>query len=74
MKKELSLSERVGSPTPHFFRKVRRIGIILGAAGTALLTAPVALPAAVTAVAGYLVTAGLIASAVSTAAVEREGE
>ena len=69
MKFNDELISRVNAPTPTFFKTVRRVALTLGAIGTALLTAPVALPAAVTTVAGYLVAAGLVATAVSSAAV-----
>ncbi|WP_242691782.1 hypothetical protein [Desertivirga arenae] len=72
MNTKLNLRRRIKSPTPKFFRKIRKAGLIAGAVGTALLTAPVSLPAVLTTVAGYLVTAGIVASAVSTTAVERE--
>lgn len=69
-KKTLTLNERLAAPTPSFFKKIRNIGLTLGAIGGALLTAPVTLPAAVVTIAGYLVAAGLVASAVSVTAVE----
>jgi ABC-type xylose transport system permease subunit len=67
----LTLKNRITSPTPSFFRKIRNIGLILGAVGGALLAAPITLPAAVITAAGYMVTAGLVASAVSATAVEK---
>lgn len=69
MKFEQEFINRLNAPTPRFFKSIRRIALMLGAAGTALLAAPVALPATLTTVAGYLVAAGLIATAVSSAAV-----
>ncbi|MCL4640339.1 MAG: hypothetical protein M5Z89_15190 [Olivibacter sp.] len=60
------ITERIKSPTPKFFKKIRTIGLTLGAIGGALLAAPIALPATVTTIAGYLATAGIVASAVST--------
>jgi ABC-type xylose transport system permease subunit len=68
--KNLSISERISSPTPAFFKKIRAIGLTLGAIGGAILAAPVALPAAITTLAGYLLTAGIVTSAISTTAVE----
>lgn len=70
--KQPGLAERIKSPTPRFFKKIRNVGLLLGAVGGALLTAPVALPAAVIAAAGYLATAGMVASAVSSVVVEGE--
>ena len=56
---------RAKAPTPKFFRVLRNIGLTMAGVGTVLLTAPVALPAAVVTVGGYLVTAGGVATAVS---------
>ncbi|WP_257657896.1 hypothetical protein [Parapedobacter lycopersici] len=69
MKTKYEFINRVQAPTPGFFKTIRHIGITLGAVGTALLTAPVVLPAVITAAAGYLVTAGLVATAIASAAV-----
>ncbi len=57
--------DRAKAPTPKFFKVLRNIGLIMAGIGTVLLTAPVALPAAVVTVGGYLVTAGGVATAVS---------
>lgn len=62
------ITERIKSPTPTFFKKIRTIGLTLGAIGGALLTAPVSLPATVVTIAGYLATAGIVASAISSVA------
>lgn len=68
-----SYFKRCGQPTPPFFKKLRLAEVIILAAGTALLSAPVALPAAVVAIGGYLVVGGSVASAVSQAAIN-DGE
>lgn len=60
------------APTPKFFRVLRTIGLALVAASGALLTAPIALPAAVVTVAGYLAVAGTVATAVSQTAIPKE--
>ncbi|HWV74080.1 MAG TPA: hypothetical protein VN040_20320 [Pseudosphingobacterium sp.] len=70
MKSEIT--ERIKSPTPKFFKKIRTIGLALGAIGGALLTAPITLPATIVTIAGYLATAGIVASAVSTVARDDE--
>ena len=72
--KKLSLLDRVALPSPTFWRKVSAVGKAIGGLGLVLVTAPVALPAAVVSVAGYLVlvgslTAGLAALTVEPAAV-----
>ena len=68
----MNLIERVKSPTPTFFKKIRNIGLALVAIGTTVATAPVALPAVVIKVAGYLAIAGGVAGSVSQTAVEGE--
>jgi uncharacterized transporter YbjL len=67
MKKLLA---RVSAPTPKFFRILRTIGLALAAVATTIVAAPVALPAIVVQVAGYLAVAGAVAGAVSQTAVE----
>lgn len=68
----MRIQQRLKQTTPQFFKKIRNIGLALAAAGTALLTAPVALPAALISVAGYLVVAGSVAAAVSQATTQGE--
>ena len=68
----LGLLERVKSPTPQFFKTIRNIGLTMGAIGAALLAAPVTLPAVLVSVAGYLTTAGLVASAISQSVHEQQ--
>ncbi len=60
------------APTPKFFRVLRNIGLALAAAGGALLAAPVALPAVIITVAGYVTVAGGVMTAVSQSAVDDE--
>ena len=72
--KEMNLVKRVQSPTPKFFKKLRNIGLILGAISATILTSPVAFPAAIISVAGYLAVACGVISAVSQTAVQGEEE
>jgi hypothetical protein len=67
-----TIIKRMQKPTPNFFRRVRDIGLALGAVGAAILAAPVALPAIALKIAGYLVVAGTVAGAVSQTAVKNE--
>ena len=69
-----NIVQRVKSPTPKFFKKVRNISLALAAIGTTLLTAPVSLPAVVIKIAGYLAVAGGVAGTVSQTAVKSEKE
>jgi uncharacterized membrane protein HdeD (DUF308 family) len=71
-KKEMSLTERLVAPTSGFFKKVRTIGLCLAAIGGAIIAAPIALPAIVVTVAGYLTVAGGVMTAVSQVTVEGE--
>jgi hypothetical protein len=64
--------KRAKEPTPRFFRSLRNIGLILATISTTIAAAPVALPAVIVKIAGYLAVAGGVASAVSQTAVERE--
>jgi ABC-type xylose transport system permease subunit len=61
----MNLLDRVVSPTPTFFQKLRSIGLALAAISGAIIAAPIALPAIVVTVAGYLAVAGTVLSAVS---------
>ncbi|RXK87331.1 hypothetical protein [Filimonas effusa] len=67
---ELTVLERAQAPTPVFFRKLRAIGVVFAAASAAILTMPVAMPAIITTIAGYLAVAGSVAAAVSQVTVE----
>jgi len=68
----MNIIQRMQQPTPKFFRVLRTIGLSLAAASGALLAAPVALPAAVISLAGYVAVAGTVATAVSQTAVHRD--
>lgn len=66
----MNIVERVKAPTPKFFRVLRNIGLSLVAVSGVLLTSPVALPAGIITLAGYLTVAGTVMSAVSQTVVE----
>jgi len=61
----MSLVKRWNAPTPKFWKKVQNIAIAVGAAAGVIVAAPIALPASVVTVAGYLVTAGTVAATLS---------
>ena len=61
----MNLLDRVVSPTPTFFQKLRNIGLALAAISAAIIASPVALPAIITTIAGYLAVAGTVLSGVS---------
>jgi hypothetical protein len=66
----LSILERAAMPTPRFFRILKVIGLTLAAASGTLLAAPIALPAIVTTIAGYVAVASTVVTAVSQVTVE----
>ena len=69
---DLTLAQRVMAPTPKFFKTLRAIGVVIGLVGAAVLASPVALPAVVVTVGGYLALAGSIVTGVSQTAVNKE--
>ena len=69
---ELTLAQRVVAPTPKFFRLLRTIGVVVGLVGASILASPVALPAAIVTIGGYLALAGSIVTGVSQTAVGKE--
>lgn len=56
--------------TPKFWKKVQKIGIIIGGLGATILAAPIAIPASITALAGYLALAGSVAATLSQLTVD----
>ena len=67
-----NIVQRVNAPTPKFFKKLRNIGLALAAIAGTVIAAPIALPAIIIKVAGYLVVAGGVLSGASQTAVEGE--
>jgi hypothetical protein len=67
-----NIIQRVNAPTPKFFKKLRNIGLTVAAIAGTIIAAPVALPAVVVKVAGYLVVAGGVLGGASQTAVEGE--
>lgn len=68
----MNIVERAQAPTPKFFRILRTVGLTMLAISGSVLAAPVALPAALVSVAGYLAVAGGVISAVSQITVTDE--
>lgn len=64
------LKKRWSAKTPKFWKKVQRVGIVIGAIGGAIMTAPVTLPAAVITTAGYLIATGGVIATMSQLTVE----
>ena len=68
----MNIIKRVKSPTPKFFKVLRNIGLVLAAVGGTILAAPIALPAIVVTVGGYVAVAGGVISAVSQLTTTKE--
>jgi len=67
-----SIMQRASEPTPKFFKKLRNIGLSIAAIAATIIAAPVALPAVVIKIAGYLAVAGSVMSGVSQVSVKNE--
>lgn len=65
----MDILQRVTTPTPPFFRKLRNISLILASISASIVTLPVDLPAMLVKIAGYIGVAGAVAGAVSQAVV-----
>lgn len=61
----MKLIDRLKAPTPKFYKILRNIGLGLAATGGVLVASPIALPALVVTIGGYLIVAGSVATAVS---------
>ncbi|WP_413533726.1 hypothetical protein [Empedobacter brevis] len=61
----MTILNRITAPTPKLFQQIRNIGLTLAAVGGILIAAPVALPATIVTIGGYLTVAGGVLSAVS---------
>ena len=57
--------KRLKSETPTFFKKLRNIGITLGTIGGIIVAAPVALPAVIITIGGYMIVGGSVIASVS---------
>lgn len=66
----MNMKQRFKAKTPSFWKKVQKIGIVVAALGGAIATAPIALPAAIVALGGYLATAGAVTGILSQLTVE----
>ena len=67
-----TIIKRMKKPTPSFFKKIRNAGLAIAGVGATLFAAPIALPAVVIKIAGYIALTGGVMSAVSQSAVKME--
>lgn len=68
----MNIIDRLKAPTPKFFRILRNVGLGLAAAGGVIVASPIAIPAIVVTIGGYLIVAGSVATAVSQAVTDSE--
>ena len=66
--------KRWNAKTPKFWKRVQQIAIAAGAVAGVIIAAPIALPAAVITVAGYVATAGTVAATLAQLTVEDNKE
>ena len=65
------LVKRWKAETPDFWKKVQKIGIGIGAVGGVIVGLPVALPAALVTLSGYLLLAGSVTATLAQLTVEK---
>jgi hypothetical protein len=65
------LKTRWSGKTPTFWKKVQRIGVIASAIGGVIVAAPIALPAALVTLSGYLLLAGSVTATLAQLTVEK---
>ena len=65
---------RATAPTPKFFKVLRTIGLALAAVGGTIIAAPIALPAIVSTIGGYLTIAGGVLTATSQLTTTNDSE
>lgn len=70
--KLVSILERAKTETPPFFKKLRLIGLVAVTIGTSIMMAPIAVPAAITTIAGYVLLGGTVLTAVSQVTINEE--
>jgi len=68
----MNILERMKTKTPKFYKTLRNVGLGLAAAGGVIVAAPIALPAVLVTIGGYLIVAGTVATAVSQTVSEKE--
>ena len=65
------LKTRWNGETPTFWKKVQRIGIVAGSIGGVIVASPIALPATLVTLSGYLLLAGSVTATLAQLTVEK---
>ena len=68
----MNVTKRANAPIPKFFKILTTVGLLLLAISGSIIAAPIALPATVVTIAGYVAVAGGVLSAVSQVTVDDE--
>lgn len=68
----MNIIDRLKAKTPKFYRTLRNVGLGMAAAGGILVSSPIAIPAVLVTIGGYLIVAGSVATAVSQTVTEAE--
>ena len=66
------IASRASAPTPPFFQNIKKIGLIIAAVGTAVITAPGSIPAVLLTYAGYAITAGTVLVSIAQLTVDEQ--
>ena len=69
----MKLIDRLKATTPKFYKILRNVGLGMAAAGGILVASPIAIPAVLVTIGGYLIVAGSVATAISQAVTTTEG-
>ena len=70
----MKLIDRLKATTPKFYKILRNVGLGMAAAGGILVASPIAIPAVLVTIGGYLIVAGSVATAISQTVTTTEGE
>ena len=70
----MNILERLQSKTPKFYKILRNIGLGLAATGGILVATPIAIPAILVTIGGYLIVAGSVATAISQSVTTTEDD
>lgn len=66
------IASRASAPTPVFFQQIKKIGLIIAAIGTAVITAPGSIPGFLLTYAGYAFTAGTVLVSIAQLTMDEE--
>jgi len=70
----MKLIDRLKATTPKFYKILRNVGLGMAAAGGILVASPIAIPAVLVTIGGYLIVAGSVATAISQTVTTTEGD